>query len=357
MDMSTQGAQEFDTIQPDHRIQRRRREEGEHNGNGYNSSAQRLARGLGWFSIGLGFAELFAPKAVARIAGLKSEDTGLIQLYGLREIASGVAIFMQGDRPAEAVWSRVAGDAMDLASLGVAFTSPESNKARLSFATANVVAVTALDVICAKELSSDEFRSANGDGRSESVSRRSLIIDRSPEELYQAWHDFERLPQFMRRLESVRVTGGNRSHWVAIGPAGKKVEWDAEIVEDRPNEHIAWRSLEGADVYNSGFVNFRKAPGDRGAIVTVGIDYDPPGGVISRALAPLVREDPGQLAQEALRRFKQIMEVGEVAISDGAAWDNGMLTQRPAQPLADDEANQARNLNQSNRGRAAAARA
>src|SRR5215218_4555305 len=117
-----------------------------------SSSAKRLAKGLGWFSVGLGLAELLAPRAIANISGVSKKHTGLIRLYGLRELASGVAIFSQ-EKPTEAVWSRVAGDALDLVSLGYACTSPEAKVGRITFATANVLAVTALDVICAMQLS------------------------------------------------------------------------------------------------------------------------------------------------------------------------------------------------------------
>lgn len=170
--------------------------------------------------------------------------------------------------------------------------------------------------------------------------KKSIIIDRSPEELYQYWRDFENLPRFMNHLESVKKTGGNRSHWVAKAPAGTSIEWDAEITEDRPNELIAWRSLEGADVDNSGSVEFETAPGERGTIVRVEIDYNPPGGVIGEWVAKLFGEEPGQQTQEALRCFKQVMETGEVIISEGTIWDNGLLTQRPAQPPARDELKQ-----------------
>jgi hypothetical protein len=110
---------------------------------------EQLARGLGWFSLGLGLAELLAPREIAKVAGVRG-NTGLIRLLGLREIAHGIAIFTQGRRPAEALWSRVVGDALDLACLGAAFASPNSNKGRVAFATANVLAVTALDVLCAQ---------------------------------------------------------------------------------------------------------------------------------------------------------------------------------------------------------------
>ena len=171
--------------------------------------------------------------------------------------------------------------------------------------------------------------------------RKSLIINRAPEELYQFWRDFENLPRFMPYLESVRVTGEGRSHWVAKAPAELKVEWDAEIIEDRPNESISWRSLEGADVENSGTVYFEQAPGNRGTIVRVEMSYNPPGGAIGAFIARLLGEDPGQLAQEALRCFKQLMETGEVVVSEGTVWDNGLLTQRPAQPPTREEVGRA----------------
>ena len=293
-----------------------------------NLNAEKLARGLGWFSIGLGLAELLAPQGVAKIAGVRG-NTGLIRLFGLREIASGIAIFTQGRRPAAAVWSRVAGDALDLAALGAAFSSPDSDKGRVAFATANVLAVTALDVLCAQQLSGGRGAAAKGGA---TRVRKSLIINRPPEELYQFWRDFENLPRFMQHLESVRVTGEGRSHWVAKAPAGTTVEWDAEITEDRPNELIAWRSLEGADVENAGSVRFEPAPGNRGTIVRVEIEYNPPGGALGAAVAWLFGEEPGQQAQDALRCFKQVMETGEVVLSEGTVYSNGLLTQRPAQP-------------------------
>lgn len=299
-----------------------------------NMNAEELARGLGYFSLGLGLAEVFAPRAIAKIAGVKG-DTRLIQLFGLREIASGIAIFMQGKRPAAAVWSRVAGDALDLAALGKAFASPDSNKGRVAFATANVLAVTALDMLCAQQLSSNGSTTTGGTNV-----KKSIIINSTPAELYQFWHDFEKLPTFMKHLESVRVTGEGRSHWVAKAPAGSSVEWDAEITEDRENELISWRSLEGSDVYNTGSVRFERAVGGRGTVVNVEMDYDPPGGVIGKGIAKLLGDDPEQIIYDDLRCLKQLIETGEVILSDGTVWDNGLLTQRPAQPVSGKELNQ-----------------
>lgn len=294
---------------------------------------EQLARGLGWFSIGLGLAELLAPRGVSKVAGLRGNNTGLIRLFGLREIASGIAIFSQGKRPAGALWSRVVGDALDLACLGAAFASPDSNKGRLAFATANVLAVSALDVLCAEQLSA-------GDGSEKKAERgnipvnKSIIINAAPEEVYQFWHDFENLPRFMRHLESVKVTGEGRSHWVAKAPAGTTVEWDAEITQDEPNKLIAWRSLEGSEVDNSGSVRFERAIGGRGTVVHVEINYSPPGGAVGALVAKLFGEDPDGQLQTDLRRFKQVIETGEVVLSDATLQGEGFTEQRPAQPLA-----------------------
>lgn len=290
---------------------------------------ERLARGLGWFSIGLGLAELLAPRGVAKVAGMRGNTT-LIRLFGLREIASGIAIFAGGRRPAGPVWSRVAGDALDLACLGAAYATPENDKARLTFATANVLAVTALDVLCARQLSADP-EGARAERGNVPVNK-SIVVNASAEEVYSYWRDLENLPRFMRYLESVKVTGEGRSHWVAKAPGGS-VEWDAEITEDQPNRLISWRSLEGSEVETSGTVRFEPATGGRGTIVHVKLDYDPPAGAVGALVAKLFGEDPDAQMQIDLRRFKQIVELGEIVVSDGTLTGEGYTEQRPAQPL------------------------
>jgi uncharacterized membrane protein len=291
---------------------------------------ERVARGLGWFSIGLGLAELLAPRAVAKLCGGEGKHTGLIRLYGLREIAAGLMIFSQGRKPAGGMWSRVAGDAIDLATLAAAAVNPRTNKAGVAFATVNVLGVTALDVLCAQELSRQK-----GSMTESGAIRvtRSVVVNRSAEELYNYWHDLQNLPRFMHHLESVQVTGERRSHWVTKGPGGKRIEWDSEIIDDRPNELIAWRSLEGADVYNAGAVRFEPRPGGRGTIVKVDMEYYPPGGVAGTAFAMLFNEAPEQQIYDDLRRLKQVLETGEVLRSDGSPEGSGQVMQRPAQPM------------------------
>src|SRR6185369_11404345 len=290
-----------------------------------STSVKRLARGLGWFSVGLGLAELLAPRAIANISGVSNKHTGLIRLYGLREISSGITIFAQ-EKPTEGVWSRVIGDAIDLATLGVAATNPNAKLGRVAFATANVLAVTTLDVICAMQLSSSNNRGIQAKG--------TCFINLPPEEVYEFWRDFENLPRFMRHLESVRDLGDGRSHWKAKGPAGTEVEWHATIIADVPNEVITWRSLEGSDVDNAGAVRFERAPGNRGTILQVNLEYNPVGGVLGAAVAKLFGEEPGQQLDDDLRRFKQVLEIGEVVVSDATLLGTGYLQQRAAQPAA-----------------------
>lgn len=146
---------------------------------------------------------------------------------------------------------------------------------------------------------------------------KSVTVSKSPEELYRFWRNFENLPKFMDHLESVRVEGTGRSHWVAKAPAGTTVEWDAEIYNEKENELIAWRSLEGADVDNAGSVRFEAAPEGRGTIVRVSLKYDPPGGIIGSTFAKLFGEEPSQQIEEDLRRFKQVMEAGETPTTEG----------------------------------------
>jgi uncharacterized membrane protein len=295
-----------------------------------NGNGERIANGLGWFSIGLGLAEVAAPGKLAELIGIrdKNANRALLRIYGLREIAAGIGILSQ-PRPAGWMWGRVAGDVVDLTSLGSALTSRHANRTRIGTTTAAVLGVTALDVLCARQLSNGSGQRQIGKSGAARV-RKTVIIDRSPEEVYRFWRDLGNLPSFMKHLESVQVTGENRSHWIAKGPVGKAVEWDAEIVADEPNSQIAWRSLEGADVDHSGSVRFERAPGGRGTLVRVELRYSPPGGGIGATAAKLFRAEPGQQIEQDLRALKQVMETGEVATSD-ASIHPGM---HPAQPSA-----------------------
>lgn len=153
--------------------------------------------------------------------------------------------------------------------------------------------------------------------------KKAVTVNRPAAELYQYWHDFENLPRFMQHLVSVQVDGEKRSHWTAQAPAGATVEWDAEIVADRPDELIAWRSLAGAAVDNAGEVRFAPAPGGRGTEVRVELQYDPPGGALGATVAKLFGEEPAQQVADDLRHFKQVLETGEITQSEASAKGGG----------------------------------
>jgi uncharacterized membrane protein len=157
---------------------------------------------------------------------------------------------------------------------------------------------------------------------------KTFTINASPDEVYSFWRQLDNLPRFMRHLESVEPLGGRISHWAARGPAGMSIEWDAEMTEDTP-QRISWRSLDRADVPNSGTVDFKPAPGDRGTELRVRLQYDPPGGKAAKWFAKLFGEEPAQQLEEDLRRVKRLIETGEIARTRGSS-----CVFQPAQPYS-----------------------
>jgi uncharacterized membrane protein len=142
---------------------------------------------------------------------------------------------------------------------------------------------------------------------------RAVTVNRPRDELFRIWRNSENLPRFMKHLKSVKVDEHDnmRSHWVATGPLVRTIEWDAEIIEERENEYIAWNSFPSSLVQSRGRVHFADAPAGRGTILRVSMEYLPPAGSAGAAFAKLFGEEPGQQIRDDLRRFKQIMETGE----------------------------------------------
>jgi uncharacterized membrane protein len=311
-----------------------------------DDTVERRARGLGWFSIGLGLAQIGAPRSVARFIGVRDDDETRNTMFaiGLREIASGLGI-LSSSRPTGWVWGRVGGDLMDLALLGRSMNEC-NDKTRLTAATAVVAGATVVDFMTAQQLSrqgnGSETRTNGLPGARERPSTggvhvvQTLTIKRPRHEVYGFWHNFENLPRFMVHLESVQTLDNNRSRWKAKAPAGTTVEWEAETIEDRPNELIAWRSLPDSTVPNSGSVSFRDAPANRGTEVRVELEYQPPGGMIGALFAKLFGEEPQQQVKGDLRRFKQVMETGEIVHSD-ASIHKGPHPAYPPESLSDVE--------------------
>ncbi|MBX6332726.1 MAG: DUF2892 domain-containing protein [Gemmatimonadaceae bacterium] len=146
---------------------------------------------------------------------------------------------------------------------------------------------------------------------------RSVTISRPREEVYRFWRDFTNLPRVMQHLESVTVLDDRRSHWAAKAPVGRPVEWDAEIVDDVPNERIAWRSVRDSGLDTSGWVRFADAPGGRGTTVLAQFRYGAPAGKLGVAVATLLGENPEQQVREDLRHLKQVLEAGEIPTTEG----------------------------------------
>jgi uncharacterized membrane protein len=258
--------------------------------------------------MALGLGELLAPDTISSVVGAKGRHGALMRLLGLREIAAG-AMILSGAKAA-GCWSRFAGDLMDLALLGGDLATPGTDKARAIGSTAAVVGVTVLDGLTAWELTQSQ------DAAYDVFVERAVTIGKSPEECYRYWRDFENLPRFMQHLKSVRTIGENRTHWIAkVGM--KEFSWDAEVTADRPGECISWHSLEGADVDHAGSVRFERAPENRGTMVRVQLHYSPPAAGAGAIVAKILGKDPEQEIYQSLRRFKQVMETGDVVTTEG----------------------------------------
>jgi len=280
---------------------------------------------LGWFSVGLGLAGLLAPRQLARWIGVddKSDSSAwTLRAVGGRELVCGLGL-LSGAQTANWAWARLAGDAVDLALIGTALQAKRSRNERLLIAGAGVLGAASWDAYSAWRL-----QRAERDIATEGIAlEQAVTIARPPEEVYAFFRDFQNLPRFLSHLESVRVDKGH-SHWAVRGPLGTTIEWDAEIVEDRPGELIVWRSGPHADVPSQGRVAFRRIGDD--TELQIELRYDPPAGKIGAAIAKLFGVAPQQQMSADLRRIKQVLETGEVLHSD-ASIHRGMHPARPSE--------------------------
>ena len=304
-------------------------------GNGHvqvDREMERLARALGWFSLGLGFAQIAAPSRIARLVGVDDDDEtiAIMRVVGVREIACGLGILTQPNLTPW-MWSRVGGDAMDLALLRRALASPRADQNRVSAATVAVAGIAAVDALCSTRLAAE----SNGQGETEATSRSgevhtkaAITVNAPLAEVYAFWEEFRNLPRFMGDFASVDVTGDRTSRWSLTAPAGITIAWDVEIADATPNQRITWRTAEGAPLSASGEVRFRAAPGGRGTEVVFDATFNPPGGELGKKIAGFFAEALGTKVGSDLRRFKQLVELGEIVHSD----DSVIPGPNPAQP-------------------------
>jgi uncharacterized membrane protein len=251
---------------------------------------------------------------------------------GIRELAAAAGLLAYGS-PVW-LWGRVGGDVMDLVLLGRALAHHDKQGLRRTAAAAAAVAgITAVDVCAAVRRTAAQRKPAMD-------ATASVTVAKSAPEAYEWWRRLDDLPQFMAHLDEVRTTGLGRSHWRASAPFGRTVEWDAEIVDDVPGQRIAWRSVDRATIDNEGEVRFVPAPGGRGTEVHVRLRYHLPGGRLVAGAARYFGEEPHQQLDDDLRRFKQIVETGEVVRSEGAPGGKRArreFPQHPARPLSAEE--------------------
>jgi uncharacterized membrane protein len=146
---------------------------------------------------------------------------------------------------------------------------------------------------------------------------RAVTIRKPAAELYAFWRQIENLARVIRHPVTITPLSRDESHWSVSAPGDERVEWDSVIINDEPDRLIAWRSKEGAEIPNAGSVRFEPAPGDEGTEVTVALEYDAPGGRLSELFAKLTGKEPAQQVADTLRRFKALMEVGEIPTTDG----------------------------------------
>lgn len=165
------------------------------------------------------------------------------------------------------------------------------------------------------------------------VIAKSVTIQRSADELYRFWKDLENLPRFMKHLKRVRRLDARRSHWTTSAPLGRSIEWDAELIEDLENRRLTWRSLPGSMVDHRGSVEFRDAPGERGTEVHVKLEYHRPGGKLAELLTMMFFESPEQQVREDLRRFKTLLETGELPTTEGQPSGRRSLKIKTMQPF------------------------
>jgi uncharacterized membrane protein len=295
-----------------------------------------LTRGLGWFALGLGAAELVAPNKLAKLLGLRPGvwTSGIIRACGAREALSGVGI-LAGSQSSFWLGARLAGDVADAGLLWSALAAQPARswyaaltgrrrRPRVASALLAVGGVSLLDAV-AFGLGRRDRRPGRG-ARAQAAVTAAITIDRTPADVYAFWRDLENLPRFVTYLESVSSSDRIRSHWRAKLPHGPALEWDGAIIEDRPDQRIVWKmqSSKVGMLIDSGEVRFEPAPGG-GTEVHLRLW----GGAVPGAIGRWLRKLPERFCSAQLHRLKQLLELGEITVSDASPFP-GPHPARPA---------------------------
>ena len=275
---------------------------------------RKRVRALGWLSLGLGLAETAAPHALARAVGARSRPALVRTAYGLRELAAGAGLLTTSN-PRPWVWARVAGDALDLATLAAVARGQNPRRGAAALALAAVAGATALDLHTALALGrdgqADGHRAQKGAPPDADEVRQSVTVGRPRDEVYQTWRAPEVVAEMMAPFAEVEAENPDLAHIRVKTPVGKTLSWTWEVPDERPGERFHVRTLEGADVPNEAEVTFRDAPGGRGTEVSARFRYRLPGGSVGGAVLSAGGLVPEVLLAKTLRRFKAVVEAGE----------------------------------------------
>lgn len=300
------------------------------------TAALDLSRALGWASLGLGIAQLAAPQRLADLAGLAdgSRTRAIVRLLGLREAATGAGI-LAGANPVPWMWGRVGGDAIDLALIASAIDTRGTNRTRLAGAAAITAGMTAIDAICSARLTmAPAPRPAPP---AEAVRVATAITVQAPSRrVYEALANAQTLPRFVESFAEIDVQDQRLTRWTVTLPGGMPLHWDVELTEEAPGERIAWRTREGSAFPASGQIDLRPSPANQGTEVRFTAAFDPPGGELGAKIGDLFTGAIGTKIHNDLRRFKQLIDLGEIVQSDASVAGGP----HPARPSAEDRSDQ-----------------
>ena len=191
-------------------------------------------------------------------------------------------------------------------------------KGNVILALAALTGTTVTDVICSRQLSRARRTTLGPRGREAETARieASLTIEKPAEELYRRWRQPETLSKVMGHFADIRASGDDRAHWQMHAPLGQTLEWDMRTIEERPGEVLRWQALPGSRLPVEGSLRLRSALADRGTVATLRFQFDPPGGVLGDTALKLLGGAPRLIASKALRRFKNLVETGEIPTTE-----------------------------------------